>query len=571
MMDINDKAMKTRSYITFAALLLSVAVTGQKEEEALKRSVTLYNPYKPTLQEATKRAMLPSVSDTTTVKVEFNYDFTPGSFVPEYKISPIKSAVLSPDPLPELKKGYISMGFGTYLSPYMELSISNGRSRKGAIGLFARSYDSAGRIELANDDRVYGGFMDNQAMLFGKKYYRHSRLDADVDFRQMTRYAYGYDPDVTGYVADRNDIRSLYYDITGRVRYFTMELDSNDLNWDATIRYNYFTRSGDGLQNNPGLTVKGGKNIFGFYGGATFDYDLWLFSKAVDTRTRNLFSVAPYITKGNEEWRFRFGVKAAADIRENVDPFAGGNLKAYMYFYPDVLFTFRVVPKFLRITTSLDGSLENNQAANTAYVNPWLLPGDTLFTLRNTDNQLRIKAGVSGNMNVSATYALDVSFTMFKDMLLFMNDTVGVGNWFVPVYDDGNLLKVHGEVNYPFNNKLTMSLLANYYDYNLSGQEYAWHRPDWDGSLKADYNLRNKIIASATLSLTGPRHARIRAPENVVTLPVHPNLNLGAEYRYTPSISFWVKCNNISYNRYFEWNYYPARNFMIVAGFTYSL
>ena len=86
-------------------------------------------------------------------------------------------------------------------------------------------------------------------------------------------------------------------------------------------------------------------------------------------------------------------------------------------------------------------------------------------------------------MNVSATYALDVSFTMFRDMLLFMNDTVGVGNYFIPVYDDGNLLKVHGELNYPVNRQFTLSILGNYYGYDMSGQEYAWHKPDWDASI----------------------------------------------------------------------------------------
>jgi hypothetical protein len=563
--------MKRKSYITLAALLLSVFATGQTQEDTIKRSVTLYNPYKPTLQEANKRTVLPPAADTTKVDVAFSYDFTPGTFIPEYKVGPIKSAVLSPDPLPELKKGYVSLGFGTYMSPFLEISLSNGRSKKGTVGLFTRSYASAGEMELSNKDVVYAGFMDNQAILYGRKFYRRSRLDADIDFKQMSRFAYGYDPDITGYHPEKDDIRSLYYDVTGRVRYFTMEPDSNDLNWDATLRYNLFNRAGNGTQNNPGLTLKGGMNMFGFYGAATVDYDLWLFSKAIDSKSRNLFSLAPYITKGTEDWRFKFGLKAYFDIKENHDPLSGGDTKVYTYFYPDVSFTFRVIPKFLRVTAAIDGSLENNQAQNTAYVNPWLMPGDTLFTLRNTDNQLRITAGLSGSMNVAATYALDVSYSLFRDLLLFMNDTIGVGNYFVPVYDDGQLLKVHGEVAFPVNHLLTLSLLGNYYGYNLSAQEYAWHKPEWDGSIKADYNLRNKIVASATFSLTGPRYARIAAPENTMKFPVHPNLNIGAEYRYTPALSFWLKCNNISYNRYYEWNYYPARNFMILGGFTYSL
>jgi hypothetical protein len=563
--------MKVKAYITTAALLVTLIAGAQTQDETLRRSVTLYNPYKPTLQEATKRGLLPSADDTTTVRVEFSYDFTPGSFVPEYEVSPIKSAVLSPDPLEELKKGYVSMGFGSYLSPFLEISLSNGRSVKGNVGLFTRSYGSFSNIELENDARVYGGFMDNQALLYGKKYFRRSRFDTDVDFRQMSRFAYGYDPDVTGYDPAKNDIRSLYYDITARARYFTMEPDSNDLNWDATLSYNLFTLKGSGMQHNPSLEAKAGTNMFGMYGGLDLNYDLYLFARGIDSKARNLIAVEPYITKGNDDWRFKFGLKVTGDLKENHDPLVGGDLKLYLYFYPDVSFTFRVIPKFLRFTAAIDGSLENNQARNTAYVNPWVLPGDTLFTLRSTDNQLRIKAGISGTMNVTATYAVDVSFTMFRDMLLFMNDTVGVGNYFVPVYDDGNLLKVHGEVNYPVNRQLTLSLLGNYYGYDLSGQEYAWHKPGWDGSVKTGYNLRNKIIASAELTLLGERYARVKEPEEIIRLPFHPNLNLGAEYRYTPQISLWLKCNNISYNRYFEWNYYPSRNFMILGGITYSL
>ena len=563
--------MNRKPYIILAALLLTLAASGQTEEATIKRSVTLYNPYKPTLQDATKRAVLPAADDTTKVRIDFNYDFVPGTFVPEYKISPIKAAALSPDPLPELQKGYVNLGFGTYLTPFLELSLTNDRSKDHTIGVYTRSFLSGGRMTLENDDIVYTGFMDNQALLYGKKYYKRSRLDSDIDFRQMSRYAYGYDTDITGWEPERDEIKSVYYDLTGRVRYFTMEPDSSDLNWDATLKYNLFSRAGDGTQHNPGLSARGGKNMFGFYGGAAVDYDLWIFSESLDTKARNLLSLAPYITKGTEEWRFRFGIKIVADIKEDYDPLSGGDIKPYMYFYPDVLFTFRVIPEFLRFNASIDGSLDNNQAKTTVYVNPYIMPGSTLFTLRNTDNKLRVAAGISGNIDVSATYALNVSYTLSDDILLFMNDTLGVGNYFVPVYDDGDMLRVHGEMSYPFNSKLSFALDGNYYRYSLTGQDYAWHRPDWDGTFRADYNLRNKIVASAAITLIGQRHALVKAPEKVVKLEMHPNLNLGAEYRYTKVMSFWVRANNLSYKKYYEWNYYPAHNFMILAGFTYSL
>ena len=561
-----------RSYIISALLLIPVILSGQNtQEETIKRSVTLYNPYKPTLQDATKRAILPSVDDTARISVDFNYAFKPGSFTPAYKVSPIKAATLSPEALTPLKKGYVNLGLGTYFSPFLEVSVTNDRSKRGALGIYTRSYASAGKILLDHGPRVFAGFMDNQAIVYGRKYYRKGRFDADIDFRQMSRYAYGYNTDSTDWDPTRKDIRSLYFDATATARYFTMKPDSDEINWDATIHYNLFSMAKEGLQHNPGLSLKGGKNMYGFYGGLSADYDLYLFDDRIDTKTRNLIALAPYITKGTQEWRFRFGLKTAFDIRENYDPLLGGALKTYLYLYPDVSFTFRIIPDFLRFTATIDGDMINNQAKNAVYENPYLSPGDTLFTLRNTDNKLRLKAGVSGTMDVSATYALDLSFTLFDNMLLFMNDTTSVGNYFVPVYDNGDVFKVHGEMTYPLNRQLSLGLYANYYRYSLVTQEYAWHKPDWDGTLKADYNLRNKIVASAALTLLGERHARVAYPESVITLPVHANLNLGVEYRYTQALSFWVKMNNLSYDRYYEWNYYPAQNFTVLAGFTYNL
>jgi hypothetical protein len=57
----------------------------------------------------------------------------------------------------------------------------------------------------------------------------------------------------------------------------------------------------------------------------------------------------------------------------------------------------------------------------------------------------------------------------------------------------------------------------------------------------------------------------------VVEQPVHVNLGLSAEYRYTRILSFWIKVDNVSWNRYYEWAYYPSQMFNFMAGFSYSL
>src|SRR5665811_1373536 len=170
--------------------LLPVSAQVKKQETGLKREVTLYNPYKPSLPESKKKSFLPDMNDTSKVRPDFRYDIKTTPFLPEYTISPIKAASLLPDPLPKLYKSFVNIGFGNYITPLAEISITNERSKKGSIGFYARHYSSSGKIKLQNDKKVFAGFMDNDASLFGRKFFRKSILESSLDFNQKNRYAY---------------------------------------------------------------------------------------------------------------------------------------------------------------------------------------------------------------------------------------------------------------------------------------------------------------------------------------------------------------------------------------------
>ncbi|HQK70414.1 MAG TPA: hypothetical protein PL101_04790, partial [Bacteroidales bacterium] len=59
--------------------------------------------------------------------------------------------------------------------------------------------------------------------------------------------------------------------------------------------------------------------------------------------------------------------------------------------------------------------------------------------------------------------------------------------------------------------------------------------------------------------------------EKEYSMPAHLNFNFSAEYRYTKILSFWLKFNNLSFTKYYEWAWYPSLRFICMAGFTYSL
>ena len=89
---------------TLLLLSLTLSLSAQEKQEDLKREVTLYNPYKPSLPPVKKRSFFADINDTLKVTEDFAYDISANPFSPEYKISPIKAATLLPDPLTKLYK-----------------------------------------------------------------------------------------------------------------------------------------------------------------------------------------------------------------------------------------------------------------------------------------------------------------------------------------------------------------------------------------------------------------------------------------------------------------------------------
>ena len=159
-------------------------------------------------------------------------------------------------------------------------------------------------------------------------------------------------------------------------------------------------------------------------------------------------------------------------------------------------------------------------------------------------------------------------------MYFFVNDTSSeLGNQFGVVYDNIEKLNLTGEVSFSPDDKLNLLLTAKYSQFNMDSLPHPWHIPNFDMSLRADYNLRNKIILDASLFVRGKRYAFNPDPagNGPVTLPGYPDLSIGAEYRYTKILSAFIRLNNLLGRNQEPWLYYPTMKFNVVAGFTYAL
>jgi hypothetical protein len=571
--------IKRSIIILFQIVIFFLPAQAQvkQAESDLKREVTLYNPYKPSLADAKKKSFLPEINDTARVYPVFNYEVKSKPYSPTYTISPIRSASLLSDPLTRLYKSYVKIGIGNNNTPLAELSVTNLRSKKGAAGFYAKHYSSNGKVPLENKQRVFAGFMDNDASLFGKRFFRGSYIDLTADFLQKRRYAYGYNTE-EAFEFVKKYIKLDYYNLGGAFSLASLNLDSADLSYDLGISYDFFHNTRERTMNHIGFAGKMSRLYQGFYVGSGLNIDHYRLSESLDLEPKYIFSVSPFVRKSTDQWNFNLGV--ILSIAKNLED------KAKVYFHPDLEFGFSVVPEYMRFFAGLSGKLENNEPLKVITENPYLVPDGSIFRVPNTNHSLIISAGLKGNNGLGGNYLASVSYSLINDLLLYSNivypDTAGSierGNYFVITPDDAEVLNFHGELTGNFSKRLSFNTSANYYKYTLSANQYAWNKPDWDGRLGVYYNLRNKIIAGTELTALGKRKLGVRqSPTGWMTLepsviekPVHVNLGISAEYRYTKILSFWFKINNISWDRYYEWAYYPSQMFNFMVGFSYSL
>jgi len=566
--------MKRTLIINILFLLFLLPAAAQTKPQSLKREVTLYNPYKPSLTDATKRSFLPELNDTSRVRPDFKYKIETVPYSPEYTISPIKAASLISDPLTKLYKSYLMLGFGNYLTPLAEVSVANERSKKGAIGLIARHYSTNGKLKLDNNDKVFGGYMDNDVSLFGKRFLKGNYLEGSVDYMQKTRYAYGYDTSIVDYSPSKKDIRFSYQDAGAHISFGSLTLDSASFSYDFDLSYDLFFVSGDRYQHNIGFTGTMATMFKGFYAGSDIDIQYFKPSSQIYSEGKYIASVSPFIKKSTSQWSFKAGLQLLLDKNMTASP--------VFHIYPDARFSFSIVPSYVSFFAGLNGSLQTNDPKHIIDINPYLV-SDTLFKLKNTSNVLAVSAGLKGNNGIGGNYLISASYSFVNDMLLYTSivDPYSVfspqmGNLFVPLNDDGEVFNIHGEMNGVINDKISYSGKANWYKYTLSTFDKPWNMPLWDVKAGASYNLRDKILANADLTVVGKRTLAATAsgiflPNVLFEAPAHVNINLGAEYRYSKILSFWIKLNNISFNRYYEWAWYPSQRFLFMAGFTYSL
>lgn len=469
----------------------------------------------------------------------------------------------------DLYPGWVRVGYGNFLSPLIE-----GRylSTQSADLQYATKFhhQSFGKGPVS--------WMEEESKE------SHTELTGDVSYfldeselyssLEVKRDAYTYYGQDLGFTIPPNvDFAGPYYDLNKQVK-GNLKLGIRDLDKVGRIGYagevvlagfrdSYAVREqelgfvGEG-EFRPSKEIMANLGL-SYFTTATEDlrYDL----------NRNYFSLRPEGQYTFGDFKFRAGVIL---VSEN-DSIA--ERKPRIRLFPVLKSTYQVSEK-LQVNAAISGDVQRNTYRSFVQENPFLGASDQLL---NTVTKLSFAAGVAGIVSDKLVYRAGIDLRRQSNLHFFVNSYADTAR-FELVYDqEATVFQFNSNVELSLTEKYTLATQFDFFHYNLSDQQVAWHRPTWILQLNNRYSPFKKLNLQANLQVMGGLQARgfgvietkpVRA--EVVKLPALVDLQLKIDYAVNPRLSIFAEGNNLLDRSNTRWMNYPVRGIQGVGGMSFK-
>lgn len=514
--------------------------------------------FQPTIKDAIKFADLPEIKDSVKKIENIKYGINSQLLVTKYETQRIEPAKLQNEPLQKLNHALLKIGYGPlYNMPYAELWMSNARSKELSFGTHLKHFSSTTHLR----DAGYGGFSDNIAEVYGKKFYKRHTLRGDLNFERNVLHYYGYDTTINTLTNDYT--RQRYQLFEPKLQLQSHFTDSTHINHDIRLSYYNYQNLFQEIENNIKLNAFGSLFINKEKLNLNFNTDYFNNKQQRDTFNNVIVSINPSFEANGKKWHADMGLTGTLDNLKQVSRF---------YFYPQLNIHYDIYESLIIPYAGINGGLQKNSFRSLSFANPFI---DTTFEYKNTSRQYDIFGGLRGNLSSSTSYDAKLSYASYENLNFFVMDYSGpnqIFNRFNVLYDNAKVLTLSGQLKYQLREKLNISGKGNYYVYTTKTLTRAYMRPDFDLTFSGIYNLQSKIIVRGDFFFMGQQWGLTPNNESVLQpklIKGWADLNLGAEYRYSKMLSFFAKFNNLANARYARWERYPTQRFNFMLGLTF--
>ncbi|MEO6915157.1 MAG: hypothetical protein ABI151_05405 [Chitinophagaceae bacterium] len=550
--EIKNKPIYTMKYaLLFCIMLLIQGHNLFAQDSTRKKTIEITSTFKPVLREAAKVNFSSAPPPVDSTKPILNYNIPVQNLNLNYQPTALKPVSLDIDSTNLLKYGnYIKAGVGNVHIPYIDAGFSFGDGRKTAFTVLANQVSAKGSLPFQKTSQT--------SVSLGGTYKTDKNLEwtGKLGFKAEDYFFYGFQPDTLKF--SKAGLRQRFQTFEGKLSFRNINPTKFGLNYNPNLQSSVFSGKNifsQGSEANTVLNLPLNKTFgksFGINLGFTADLTTYRPSGKSNIQN-NLYYFSPSLLLKTPNLYLSTGLIPSWDNK-------------VFTMLPNIIADITTNDKRFTIQAGWIGYYNKGTYQHFASLNPWILqPGQQL----NTRVQERY-AGFKGSVFENFTYSAKVGFAQYRNMPLFINDSLD-GKTFRTVYSSAmEALQLHAEVGYTKGESFsaTAGLTWNQYS-KIKDQTRAWGLIPFEIKGSIRWEVMKDIYVKSDLYLfdgaayqTKTKEAR-KGDKGI-------DLNAGMEFKIADQFSLWLQMNNIFNNKYERWNQYPVYGFNLLGGVIFS-
>lgn len=567
-------------YIIFLILLMissTVFSQKKKKERITTEEINVVKPFSPTVSEAFKINAEPEI-DSIDIggKKDITYSINSIPVASTFTPAKGKAKTLKRVPKERFYNNFISVGYGNYSTPIIEIFAHGNSSNYNDFGGFLNYHASGGGISgiVLNDD-----FKDLNIDLYYKQSERYFDWKVQGGVDHLSNNWYGLSDKIVYSETTLNSIeeRQSYTDIylKGDIEFTDALLHTGEV---ALSRFSDKFKSGENhLEVNSVIDFPIGRELM--YSEISLELLNGKFENnffQTDKLTYTYFNIgfSPNFEVLRDNLTVNLGARLYYSITNN---FEGSKF----YIYPNITASYNISEEALIAYAGVIGDLQQNSYKNFVQENPFVSP---TLNIERTSQQYNAYAGIKGLLNSKVRFNLKAAYINEKNKALYqlnpsLTDGSNIvekgyqaGNSFQVVYDDVNTIYFNGEIIFDLFKEFKFGGNLDFNSYSLKNEDHAWNLPLLKATLLAKYT-RKKWSAGADLFFSSDRKDDLSIIPDTsirITNSAYFDINLNGVYNIDDKFDIFVNVNNILSDNYQVYTNFKVQGLQVFGGVKYK-
>lgn len=596
------KAMKmsVKTYLLAAAgTILSVAAYAQQENPTIERQVEVSRQYAPEVRQAHKLYVIPNMMDTASLRPDYEYSIFPKAWATGFGVEAINPARIYASDFARRYPFYVKLGGGFPGQSVFDLYGVSTNTRGGSYGVYANHY---GQYDKREDDygvKAKNGFMTNDFGVFGTlRVGQRTQLSGELgmEYNTWDRAAevVSYNVPTPGQMdLVKSDVSTYKYFVPkARIEFGNDFKDLSRFNFSIGADFTHMKEKEQDLKYTQfSVSGKIGRqfDIHQLTLGAKVEM---ISSEKVPKLRNNIYTLSPSYGITTDMFTLKARVDVVLDIYDDEEDGYDGSFKQRdndIYALPQLSMTFGAEGSAIVPYIEVDSRLVKNNPLEFMRLNPLASNIPPLENGRSYD----LRAGAYGTITPAIGYRIYGGGGLENDIVYFMQTSAETFTGATSLeralshdvggkYSRITYFTVGGELETRLGGSFTDVLGAKYNKYRAKAcmlgtsekMSYVFGRPEYEVSLKANYNYNSKFFLRAGVELLGKtRYAfydyslsaytgtfRTEQQSNRV------NLSLEAEYFMTPQLGIFLSGSNLLGQDMYYFSNYKDDKMRVNAG-----